>query len=480
MSSLFAALHTASDALDVIEQAMSVTQNNVSNASTPGYVTQTLKIAADTFDPSGNVWGGVHSDGFQSSRNQYAEESVWNQNQLLGAATAQTSSLSSLQSQFDVSGQTGIPAALSSLYSAFSAWSNSPTDPSQQQQVITAAQGIAQAFNQASSNIQQISSQTDQQLQQTVTQINQLSSQIAAINGQIRDGDGNDAGLQANLYNTIEQLSNLTNVSVQNQTDGTVTVLMNGQVPLVLGTTQTQLQVTDLGSAGATIPNAPPDAHILTASGQDVTSIVSGGQIAALLQFRNVTLPSVMGDGTQQGSLNQLAQAIADRVNGLLTGGQISAGPPPVAGVPLFTYNAATPTGVAATLRVSSTITGSQLAAIDPGPPSVANGIASELAQLSNPQAAASMVNGMSYTDYYSSIASGIGQQQSAASSSQQSETELLAQAQSMRDQVSGVSLNDQAATLLQFQQSYEASAQTISVINTTAQYLMTSMQNIT
>ncbi len=478
MSSLFAALHTASDALDVVEQAMSVTQNNVSNASTPGYVTQTLKIAADTFNPSGNVWGGVHSEGFESSRNQYAEQAVWNQNQLLGAAAKQTSSLSSLQSNFDVSGQTGIPAALSSLYSAFSAWGNSPTDSNQQQQVITAAQGLAQAFNQTASNIQQISTQTDQQLQSTVSQINQLSSQIASINGQIRNGNQTDAGLQANLYNTIEQLSNLADVNVQNQSDGTVTVLMNGQIPLVLGTNQMQIQVTDLGSAGASA-GAPPTAHIMSASGQDVTSIVSGGQIAALLQFRNVTLPSVTGDGTQQGSLNQLAQAIADRVNSLLTSGQSSSGPPAVSGVPLFTYNAATPTGVAATLAVNPTITGSQLAPIDPGPPSVANGIATQLAQLSNPQSAASMVSGMSYTDYYSGIASGIGQQQAGASAAQQSQTELLAQAQTMRDQVSGVSLNEQAANLVQFQQSYEAAAQLISVINTTSQYLMTTMQSI-
>ncbi len=85
-------------------------------------------------------------------------------------------------------------------------------------------------------------------------------------------------------------------------------------------------------------------------------------------------MPAILGDGQQQGSLNQLAQTVADRVNTLLTGGQVSAGPPAVSGVPLFTYNAATPTGIASSLSVSSTITGSQLAAISPGPPSVANG----------------------------------------------------------------------------------------------------------
>jgi flagellar hook-associated protein 1 FlgK len=48
-----------------------------------------------------------------------------------------------------------------------------------------------------------------------------------------------------------------------------------------------------------------------------------------------------------------------------------------------------------------------------------------------------------------------------------------------LRAQVSGVSLNDQATNLMQFQQAYEASAQMINVINTTMQYLMDTVTNI-
>ncbi len=48
-----------------------------------------------------------------------------------------------------------------------------------------------------------------------------------------------------------------------------------------------------------------------------------------------------------------------------------------------------------------------------------------------------------------------------------------------MRAQVSGVSLNDQAAQLLQFQQAYQASSQLIQVISSTMQYFMQAMQQI-
>ena len=69
---------------------MGVVQNNVANASTPGYVTQTLSLSADSFDPSGQLWGGVTASGTQSARDTYAEQAVWSANQQAGAATQES------------------------------------------------------------------------------------------------------------------------------------------------------------------------------------------------------------------------------------------------------------------------------------------------------------------------------------------------------------------------------------------------------
>lgn len=474
MSSLFAALSTASSSMDVLEQAMGVVQNNVTNASTPGYASQSLNFQGRLFNPGDNLWGGLSSAGLKDSRNSFAEQAVWNQNELLGSAAQSATSLSSLQSIFNVTGSSGIPGALSTLQAAFSAWSSNPNDGPSQQQVLNAAQGLSQAFNTAASGIDQLSTQTDTQIQSVVAQINALSSQIAQINNAIRQGDQNDPGLQAQLYNDLEQLSNLTSISVQTESDGTVTVTLAGQTPLVSGVTTSYLSVQFLPSTGGTNPNAPPEARILTSTGRDVTTTVSQGQIAALLDFRNVTIPSLTGDGTQQGSLNQLAQSIADQVNGLLASGETSSG---AAGIPLFTYNSGAPTSVAATLALNPAITGSQLAPVAPGPPAVANGVADQLGQLFSQQNTS--LGNMTFTDFYSSLASGVGSQEANASAAQQTQSELLSQAQSARSQLEGVSLNDQAALLMQYQQGYEAAAQMISVINSTMQYLMQTMQQL-
>ena len=476
MGSLFTAIGIAGNALDTLQQAIGVVQNNVSNASTPGYVTQTQQFNAATFQPSSGLWGGVETGNIVSSRNLFAEQNVWSANQQVGSATQQATSLQALESQFDVSGNSGIPGALNTLYSAFSAWSTSPTSSTAQQQVLNAATGVAQAFNSAASGVASVRGNAVTQTKSVVSQINELTSQIATLNGEIRDGHQHDSGLDAQLYNDLEQLSSYANISTQTQSDGTVSVSLEGQIPLVIGGNSLPLQETNSNPTSST-SNAAPDQKILTSDGQDITGYISGGQLGGLLQVTNSVIPSLIGDGTQQGSLNQLAQTIADRINGLLTSGQTAGG---TAGSPLFSYDTTSPTTVAGTLSVSSTITASQLAAIDPGPPSVANGIAKHLSQLQNPSAPADLISGSSYTDFYSITAAGIGALKSSASQTQTAQTAVLSQAQSTRSQLSGVSLNEQAATLLQFQQAYQASAQALAAINSTLQQLMQSLQSIT
>ena len=468
MSSLLTSLQSAGDALSVFENAISVIQSNTTNASTPGYVDQQPNLTTDSL-------GNVATAATTNSRNQFAEQAVWQQNQLLGAATQKATNLSSLQSQFDVTGKTGIPQALTSLYAAFSSWSTNAGDATTRSQVLTAASQVAQQFNETAQNVQANVAQVNQQLSSAVSQINGISSDIASINAQIRNGDRDNPGLQTQLYNDLQQLSGFASISVHRELDGTATVLMNEQTPLVIGVKPTTLQVSYASASGSASTSAVmPDARIVNSSGQDVTMAAgAGGQLGGLLQVRNQTLPALIGGvdqngNVQQGSLNQLAQGIADRVNTLLESGTTDAGTP---GKALFTYNA---NGVAASLAVDPTVQPSNLAAASS---TSANGVASQLAGLQNPTDSADTINGVNYTDFYSIMASSLGTQASDAAQAQSSQTDLLNQAESLRSQISGVSLDDQATKLLQYQQAYAAASKLVSVIDQMTSELINAIQ---
>jgi len=467
MPSLTATMMTASDAMDAYGQALDVVQNNVANASTPDYASQTQTLDAMEFEPTQGFTGGVALGQIVSSRDEYAEQTVQQQTSLLGQAQQDVNSLTAIQSQFDVTGSTGISAAFNNLFSAFSAWGQTPTSAVAQQTVIQQATSVATAFQQTAAGLETVAQDTNKQLQDTVGDINQYAKQLAGYNQQIMDGDRNDAGLDAQIHSTLDQLSTDGSISATQQSDGTWKVLLNGQTPLVMEN-QTFALSTGTVSPSATSANPSGPAHLslLAYDGTDITSGTTSGQLGSLLNTANNVLPSYLGDGNQAGSLNVLAQQFASNVNSLLTGGNQSSGPPPVAGVPLFTYDTVNATDVAQSLRVSSTITPSQLAAISPGPPEVSNGVALALSQLANPTAASDEIDGLSYTQYYAGMASDVGTRLEGANASLSTQQGAVAQAQSVRQQISGVSLDAEAAILIQFQQAYEACSKLVTVLD--------------
>ena len=247
-----------------------------------------------------------------------------------------------------------------------------------------------------------------------------------------------------------------------------MTVLLGGQSPLVVGSNQYQISpnVSVAQNPAPVNPSGPPTDSVLDANGNDITSMVTGGQLGGMLQLRNGLLATLNGSGTQQGQISQLAQGVADRVNTLLTSGNISDGPPAVPGIPLFTYGAASANSVAASLQVNPAITASQLAAIDPGPPEAANGIALQLASLASPTDTSDMIGGASYTQFYGNMATAVGNATSNANASLSVEQDAVTQAQNLRQQTSGVSLDQEAITVLQFQRSYDAAAKMITVLD--------------
>jgi flagellar hook-associated protein 1 FlgK len=483
MSTITGALHVAASTLNAYDQALVVTENNVANASTPGYAEQTQTFYAMPFDAANGSLGGVRAGEVVSARDQYAEQAVWQQNTALGQANQDVSGLTSLQNNFPVSGDSGISAALNSLYQSFSAWAQTPSDNNAQQDVLNQAGDVAESFQQAATALGNLSQTTDQQLQQTVSQVNTLVGQIKDYNAQIMNGDRNDAGLDAQIYSTLEQLSQYVPISATQQANGTVTIMAAGQNPLLTGDTQFQISC-QLGiptDPPPTYANAPPTAQILSSEGNDITSTITTGQLGSLLNLSNNVLPSYIGGAYQQGSLNILAQQFADRVNGLLTSGYVSnavaagsngtGGSPAVSGVPLFTYatnddGTANATDVAQSLAVNPDITASQLAAIDPGPPEVSNGTALALANLATPTDSADEIGGASYTQYYGNMASQVGSDLSAANNQQEVSQSALAQAQNLRQQQSGVNLDEEAVNLVAFQRAYEANSKLVSVLD--------------
>jgi flagellar hook-associated protein 1 FlgK len=132
--------------------------------------------------------------------------------------------------------------------------------------------------------------------------------------------------------------------------------------------------------------------------------------------------------------------------------------------VALFTYDSSDATHAAASLALNPAITGSQLASVDSS--GTANGIADQLADLGNAGNTAGNIDGMNLVEFLGQIASSVGQENQTATANQTTQQQVASQATTLRDQVSGVNLDEQATSVLQFQRAYQATAQVLTVLN--------------
>jgi flagellar hook-associated protein 1 FlgK len=475
MGNLFSALNSASQSLQAFEQAINVTQNNVTNANSPGYADQVPQLISQDFQSDTGVSSGGVQEVTQDTRSSYADTAVQQQLSLQGMYQQLQTTLAPLQTVFDVSSSSPIPSALNQLFQSFSQWSTQPSNTNYQSAVIDAAQQTAAAFQQAAVQLNQIQASTTNDIQSTVSQINQDAGAIQTYNQQISEQAQPNAGLSAQLENTLENLSGLANIQVINGIGGMVTVLLGGQTPLVEGDQVNAIQAVNNTASNSGNPGAAPNISIEDSNGNDITSEISSGSLAGLLSVRNTLLPSLIGGGQQVGGLNTLAQGLADSVNNVLAQGSTTTTPPAQPGSPLFTYNAAAPAGIASTLAVSSTITGSQLAAADVGPPPVANGAALTLASLDS--TSPGPVGGQGFTQYFAALTSTVGNAANNANTSATSQSQLVAQAKSLQQQVSGVSLDEEAIRLVQLQSSYQAASKVVTVIDELTTSLMSMVQ---
>jgi len=449
MGSLLTSILNTANALQVFSREMQVTENNVTNASTPGYVKQTLIPEPLPFDLTQGLTGGVLAGPVVSSRSQFAEQSVREQQSALGYYTPQASDLSALENNFDLSSSSGISATLNSFFQTFSQLSINPNDTVSRQAVIDQAGNLAQAFRDTATGLFTQANDVSTETQTDITQINSLAQTIAQINakGRTDPSGGVDAGVDAELNSSLEGLSQYVGITVLPQQDGTVNVYLGGQTPLVISDQALAIQ----GDFST------PQTAIFDSQGKDITSQVSEGQLAGVVNLKNTLIPSYVSD------LNTLAQNVADQVNTALDAGIDQNGGAPI--TDLFTYDPNN--GAALTLSVNN-LTPDQIAAALPGAPA-GNGNALALSALGS----AHNINGYTYTQFYGNLAGRVGQDSSSAQSNQNTQQQLLAQSKSMRSRLSSVSLDEEAAKLISYEQAYTATSKMLGILNSLTDTLL-------
>lgn len=448
MGSLTSSLWIAAGALSVDQGALDATTNNIANANTPGYSREVVDLSESTPVVVGQLtFGtGVNLDQIQSVRDQVLSLQIAEQMTQQNGAQTQLNSLAQVQALFANPAQ-GIGAGLTAFFNSISQLSTDPANGAQRSAVITAAQNLATSFNQTAQTLNTNQQSLNQSVSSTVDQINALTKQIAQINaqvGQLQQLGKDPGGLLDQENQLINQLSQLTNIS-ETQTQQGLTLTTGNGTALVVANQSYALQV----STGA---NGMQDVF---SNGQDITSTIQGGALGGAIQVRDQDIPGLMNQ------LNTLASQFADAINNAQAQGYDLNGNK---GQALFTYNAASP---ASSLAMATTDPNA-IAASSDGTPGSNGNIVNLMAVETNP-----LPSGLNPTDSYASLVAQTGNLAAQAQADVTSSTTSLNQLNDQLGAISGVSINEETANLLNYQNAFAAAARVVNTVNQLSQVVL-------
>jgi flagellar hook-associated protein 1 len=421
MISSFLGLQTSLKGLLAQQQALDVAAHNVANANTVGYTRQEATLGATDAlhltagalqNGAGAFLGqGVDVTAYNRIRDSFLDLQVRAQNMALGDASTTAEALDRVQSAIGEPSTTGINALMGKFYTAWTDLAAHPDADSSKQAVASAAKTLADAFGTLSAQITSATADASAEFDNitgSTGPIKAAATSLAQLNKAIDNAV--QAGQSPNDLldrrdQILDQLSQYGQVSV--------TALGNGKVQVMLGN---QSVVNDTTVDWQT----PPPAGFAP----------GGGQLGALKTLSTTTLPGYLAQ------LDAVAKTLHDDVNAAY-------------GSTFFGGDTAATLGTA--IPAASTITAGSGAAAG------SNDIATAIAALRDTSTA---------TAQYGALVRQVGADASGAADAQSVAQAAVDAAEDRRQNVSGVSLDEEMANMLRFQRGYQASARAMSTID--------------
>ena len=444
MSSLLATMYVATGAMAVDQGALEITGNNVANVNTPSYSREVPTTEENTPVVIENLtYGtGVRLQQVHSIRDPILQLRIQQETQQHGQLNAFVTAMNQAQTLFNA-GTSDLGSEISNLFASIAQLSTDPSSMSLRQGVLTAASNLTTSFNNIASSLAQQRSNLDLNVTQSVQQVNTLTQQIAGLNGQIAslENIGHDASAFVDQRdNLINQLSGLIDVSEIKSDSGIALTTSNGTA-LVAGTQSFAL---------STQPDPSGEQHVF-AQGKDITSTLTAGALGGEIQVRDQAIPKL------QNQLDTLSAGIGNAFNAANAAGFDLNGNP---GGDLFV---APPSGGAgAATNMALAISDPSLIAASSDGSAGSNG---NLANFTAIQSQA-LISGETPTDYYGNLIFNLGNDVSNGTAELQSSQLVLQQLQDQRGSISGVSLDEEAANMTQYQRAYDAATQIVVAVN--------------
>lgn len=449
--------NTGRSGMMATKAAIATTGHNISNANTEGYSRQRVLTTTETPQSGmGHLIGsGTRVSRVERVNDEYIDKQVRNGARDMAHMEEKDIVLKQTEDIFNEMNGDGLNRLISRFFNEFRKLSNEPDNEAMRQSVRESSQAMVNDFHRIRNEVEEVRKHIDSRVSGDLSEVNALADEISALNQQIKEvavhGVPNDLLDKRDM--AVKKLATYFDVSVHKDREGHVMVDVKGVGPLVSGPISQKFTAATSPADDQGKPEGSVDVAT-SGSSSPVTHQLRGGKVGALIEARDKTLSTVLD------RLDELAFQMTDAVNQIHTQGVTRHGA----------------TGVEFFKRLGSQSRASEFIELSDAVRGNVNHIATAAAQdspgdnrialaISGLQGQRIMNEGKSsFDDWYNSIVSDVGVATAKNRLGMNQQKDIITQLNKMRDQVSGVSIDEETANLMQYQHTFDASAKVLQI----------------
>jgi len=451
------------------QTAMQTTSHNITNRSTEGYSRQRVEQTTNPTVGEGNfrIGTGAKLAGINRMNNPWIEKQLEKENSSFSRLEEQVGGLARLESALNEQSVKGLSDTIGNFFNSFREIANTPESAVARTQVREAAVNLVSGLQLAKKQISDVKVDMNKSVEFNISEVNALAKELASLNLKIQDievGGHNIANDERDHRDLLlKKLSEKIDISyAEDVSTGMINVTAGKTAILVAGTTSNQLKTAENNNGQVQIYNELSKGGTLL----DITDQFRSGKVGAAIELRDGTTDTMINH------LEDLAYNLTHEVNKAHAEGFDRYNQ---TGFEFFEMKDKTQPFSIENLQLSDRIIEdvSRIAVASkanaPGDNTVANVI-------HNLQGRPLMEGGKySFDDFYNAKVSEIGILAQRSNSSFESQRNTLDQLKNIRESLSGVNMDEEAARMIEHQKSFEASARLIK----TADEMMDTVLNL-
>ncbi len=452
--------------------------HNIANAATEGFSRQ--RVESEAIQLGGGFDQVQYGDGARIARvdrihDSYMDKQIRSSMRDMGQYEEKDILLTQLEDVFNELGGDGLNHRISLFFNDFRRLSEEPQSTAVRESVRESAQALVGDFRRVYDGVKELQGHMDSRLEQHVRELNGHLRAVAHINDEVRKmqaGSGVPNDLIDKRDTALKHIASYMDIATFEDNHGNVQVIAKNIGPIVTGG---EFHAFQIAHTPGTPSEPTEDDTIMTWKGagavdisttanvqEVVTHSLHTGKLGGLIETRDKTASSIID------RLDAIAFGISQQVNALHSSGVAPDGRSGIA----FFRDPVSQFGAGERFALSDLVAddaGAIVSAFEanaPGDNRIALAIADlqlEKTVASGPSmdAAAYM---QSFDDAYNGIVSGIGMLVARNRDSLHQQKDISTALEKVREELSGVSVDEETTTLLQFQHIFDASAKVIQI----------------